>query len=119
MLTEIKKKIKGEIYWYMKSRFYTGSHISFKSCATKTMQRGRGKGLPGIFISTLPKSGSVYIKRKLSEGLDIPLTTVGVGPFPDGSLVPERVKELAEGGLIASSLLPSTIFCPAPIMFGT
>ena len=57
-------------------------------------------GIPGILLSTMPKSGSVYIWNAISTGLGIPKirTTSTVWFFPD-FLIHDWVKVLAKGGV--------------------
>ena len=63
--------------------------------------RVRRRDIPGIMLTTLPKSASVYIRQILSRYLDIPEGSVQIGRFPDGLIVPELTQQLAQGGAVA------------------
>jgi hypothetical protein len=58
------------------------------------------RGLPPVLISTLPKSGSLFILNTLREGLDAPHCALSyIGLFED--LIPRRVDDFRRGGAVA------------------
>ena len=65
------------------------------------------KNFPGIFINTLPKSGSVFIHSALITGLDLPKWRIGLAIFPDDIAIPEYTKRLAAGNLVSQEHLPA------------
>jgi len=65
--------------------------------------RARQKGIPGIIICTLPKSATVYIRAKLSQGLKLPNYGISLGPFLDQLIIPEIVDKIALGGAVGGS----------------
>lgn len=59
-----------------------------------------GRGLPSILISTLPKSGSLFILNTLRAGLGVPHCALSyIGLFAD--LIPRRVRAFSRGGAVA------------------
>ena len=66
------------------------------------------RGLPGMLISTIPKSASESIWNRIAEGLALAQSHVSVGLFPHCALVPARARARAAGGLIAKEhILPT------------
>lgn len=68
----------------------------------------RKRGIPGIVLSTLPKSGSVYIWQILSDALNIRQYSINIGHFPDSLIAPESTREVARGGIITVSHFPAS-----------
>jgi hypothetical protein len=59
-----------------------------------------GRGIPPVFIATLPKSGSLFILNTLRDGLRAPHCGMSyIGLFAD--LIPRRVRDFAIGGAVA------------------
>ncbi|MEC4854035.1 MAG: sulfotransferase domain-containing protein, partial [Jaaginema sp. PMC 1079.18] len=58
----------------------------------------RAKNLPPIFINTLPKSGSVFISRSLSQGLGIRNLPLSYGYFPYDLIDINKIADLAKNG---------------------
>ena len=73
-------------------------------------RRGGGsRGLPGILMNTLPKSGSVYTLNAISVGLTLPRRWISLGTYPDDIIVLDHlVRLLAPGGAVAHEHLPAT-----------
>ncbi|MEE8501813.1 MAG: hypothetical protein V3S23_03775 [Kiloniellales bacterium] len=69
---------------------------------------GIGDNLPLMVISTLPKSASESIWNQLAEGLGLAQCYLSLGLFPDCCLVPARVAEAAEGGLVTKEHIAPT-----------
>ena len=69
---------------------------------------GRAAALPPILINALPKSASESIWNKLANGLNIAQAHISIGLFPDCLVVPHRVRELGQGGVVAKEHLPAT-----------
>lgn len=69
------------------------------------------ESLPGIFISTLPKSGTTFILDCFQRGLNIQriLTSTDVGDIEQEQVLHWKLQQLAsEGGKIAIEHLPAT-----------
>jgi hypothetical protein len=56
---------------------------------------------PSVLISTMPKSGTVYLLNKLSEGLDIEIKTVSLGYFPTDLLNVNEMFHFIKGNKIS------------------
>jgi hypothetical protein len=63
--------------------------------------------LPPILLNTMPKSGSIFILRCLSQGLGIGETKIATNLFPDDLIIREKLDDLALGNLIAQQHLPA------------
>lgn len=65
-------------------------------------QPTRPQTLPGILLTTMPKSGSVYIMRTLARSLDIEFMTDNVahGFFPNYFLIPNRLDRINNGDIV-------------------
>ncbi|MCZ6676209.1 MAG: tetratricopeptide repeat protein [Candidatus Poribacteria bacterium] len=65
------------------------------------------RGIPGIFLNTMPKSASVYILDQLARGLGIPARRISLDLFPNDFAVPGWTKAFARGGAITLEHLPA------------
>ena len=63
--------------------------------------------LPPILVNTMPKSGSIFIVRCLSQGLGIPETKIAVSLFPDDLIIRDKLDDLALGNQVAQQHLPA------------
>lgn len=68
----------------------------------------RKKGLPGILLNTIPKSGSIYIWNAFVEGLGLPRMRISGDWWPGDLVVPNLVRSLARGGVITQEHLPAS-----------
>lgn len=63
--------------------------------------------LPPILVNTMPKSGSIFIVRCLSQGLGIAETKIAVSLFPDDLVIRDKLDDLALGNQVAQQHLPA------------
>lgn len=63
--------------------------------------------LPPILVNTMPKSGSIFIVRCLSQGLGIAETKIAVSLFPDDLIIRDKLDDLALGNQVAQQHLPA------------
>jgi hypothetical protein len=59
----------------------------------------RAKGLPAVFLNTMPKSGSMYLANRIRSAYGTPPVRMGVIGFEWNYLVDARVRLLVQGGL--------------------
>ncbi len=74
-------------------------------------QTAINKGIPPILINTLPKSGTIYIRGRLSESLDIPYQQLAIAPLYNDP-IPSWLDGFSKGGAVAAEHLhanPQTI----------
>ena len=64
--------------------------------------------LPCIFMNTMPKSGSVYIHRRLSSGLGVPFSRIAVGTMLQERIVPSWAEQVARGGALTQQHADAT-----------
>lgn len=69
---------------------------------------GAARGLPTMFLTTLPKSASESIWNKLAESLGLAQCHLSLGLFPECTLVPARVQAAAAGGIIVKEHIGPT-----------
>ncbi|MBI3258639.1 MAG: sulfotransferase domain-containing protein [Ignavibacteriae bacterium] len=60
---------------------------------------------PGILFNTLPKSGSIYITKRIAQGLNIKVIKMGVGYFPKDLIILPQIEELSFNGCFAQEHL--------------
>lgn len=78
---------------------YTGDMWSDAGFAER-QREAIDRGLPPVLISTLPKSGSLFILNTLRAGLGVPHCALSyIGLFAD--LIPRRVRAFSQGGAVA------------------
>ncbi|HEY9081047.1 hypothetical protein [Magnetovibrio sp.] len=70
-------------------------------------ERPRAAHLPGIFLNTMPKSGSIYISRWLGMGLTIPEMKIAVCLFPDDLIIRSKLDVLAKGNAVCQQHVPA------------
>lgn len=64
--------------------------------------------LPGVFINTLPKSGSCYILDTLCEGLNLPRKPISAQCFPLDVATPALISEFVRGNALDHQHLSPT-----------
>ena len=75
----------------------------------RTLQAGAlDRGVPAMALVTMPKSGSLYLRMRFVEGLNIPPCHVSLDLFPHDHLVPAWAEDLARGGAIAQEHLDAS-----------
>lgn len=65
--------------------------------------------LPGIFLNTMPKSGSLYIWQALEYGLYVPPCRVSHSTFPGDIIVPEWLERLRCGNVVTQEHIPASL----------
>lgn len=63
-----------------------------------------GNKIPPILINTLPKSGTIYIRGRLSEALNIPYQQLAIMPLYNNP-IPSWVESFSKGGAVAAEHL--------------
>ena len=62
--------------------------------------RARANGVPGIVISSMPKSASEFLSSTLAETLQAPSMRVTVGDPVVGTVLGKWVREIVRGGAV-------------------
>jgi len=65
--------------------------------------------LPGIFLNTMPKSGSLYLWQVLEYGLCVPACRVSHSTFPGDIIVPEWLDRLRCGNVVTQEHIPASL----------
>ena len=58
------------------------------------------RGIPYIFITSLPKSASAFVSNTIAKILDIPVLRASVGNFPNAIVIPNWVMQLKMDGCV-------------------
>ncbi|MCH8113406.1 MAG: sulfotransferase domain-containing protein [Proteobacteria bacterium] len=66
------------------------------------------RGIPGILLVTMPKSGSLYMLMRLSKGLGVPICHASLDLFPTDRVIPSWAQALALGGAVAQEHLDAS-----------
>lgn len=64
-------------------------------------QSAKLKNMPSILINTMPKSGTIYIRGRLSEGLNMPFCQLTLAPIYNHP-IPSWLNSFISGGAIAT-----------------
>lgn len=76
-------------------------------------RRSAHYGFPSLLLVTLPKSGSIFIRRALSDSLGLKIAQPSPGYFPVDHLSVRAMKILARGGCIGQTHID-----PSPLNLG-
>ena len=81
----------------------TYPHLRFADRCEDFLQKQEeaiAAGSPYVFMNTMAKSGSVYIHRRLSDGLGVPFCRIAVGTMMQERVVPSWAEQVAKGGAL-------------------
>lgn len=81
-------------------------NIDFNWTRRKAIERQ----IPSIFLITLPKSGSMFIKNNLSKLLNLAQFHMHTGPFINSYLVEQKFPLFVKGGIICQAHVPASEF---------
>ena len=66
------------------------------------------RGVPAVFLSTTPKSGTVFLRSKLAEILNAPIFQISLSGFKEDRVIPEVARRFSLGGAVAVQHTPAT-----------
>ncbi len=69
---------------------------------TTAAEQARGRGLPGLPVVTMPRSGTQFLGNNLALVYRHRPVPTGCGMFPDVRLIPARLRTQAAGGLMST-----------------
>jgi len=74
---------------------------------SKRQQAAICRGIPPMLVNTLPKSGTVYIRGRLSEALDVPFRQLTLAPLYN-TPIPSWLEDFGKGGAVAAEHFMAT-----------
>jgi hypothetical protein len=87
---------------------YYDRYLLTAATVRREQLRARAAGVPGIIITSLPKSASEFLGYTLAEALACPVMRVTVGYPLMGAVQPKWVEAVREGGAVTHDHFPAT-----------
>lgn len=81
-------------------RQHPAMHLDHADGFLAEQRAGIDRGIPGVCIFTMPKTGTEFINARLCTALNVPRSRLSLHLFPDDIVIPSWSERVARGGTV-------------------